>query len=223
MRYQVVMVFKGRQDGLAREVRLGPQFQGVFPVGRHSRARPLTSLSCHAFKRRVRAQTEWGKQGCQLLVSLDVIAGHKASIRRVCQRAGLTRLLGVTESQDLVQVVDIACETLGSLAVEDVGTDRALFGRNGRAGEDLLRVQEGQVSEPGQDACQARRPLPLRLACFPGVCLFDGRREQRVRFGGTQESFGGVEPDGGAGRALAAGWHVGDWPEREPSPAQTPR
>ena len=153
----------------------------------------------------MRAETEGLKQGCQLFVDPDVIARHETGVGCVHERAGFARALGIVESQHLLEVVEVACEALGSFAVEDVGADRSLFGGRGGGGEDLLRVREGQVGEPGEDSRQARGPLPLGLARFPGVRLRDRGGQQRMRFGGAQEPIGGVEPDGCAGRAVAAG------------------
>ena len=93
-----------------------------------------------------------------------MVAGHEAGVGRVRQRAGLAWLLGVVEGQDLVEVVDVARQALGSLAVEDVGADRSFFGGRGRAGEDLLGVREGQVGEPGQD--RARPGFHCHWGCL---------------------------------------------------------
>ena len=58
IRYQVVMVFKSRQYGLAREVRLRPQFQVVCPVGGDGRARAPSPSGRQAGQRIVGAETE---------------------------------------------------------------------------------------------------------------------------------------------------------------------
>ena len=72
------------------------------------------------------------KQRCELFVDPDVIARREAGVGGVRERAGLAWLLGIVESEDLVEVVDVAGQALGSLAVEDVGADRSFFGCRGR-------------------------------------------------------------------------------------------
>ena len=66
--------------------------------------------------------------GCELFVNLNVVAGREAGVGRVRERAGLACLLGIIQSEDLVEVVDVAGQALGPLAVEDVGADRSFFG-----------------------------------------------------------------------------------------------
>ena len=62
--------------------------------------------------------------------------------------------------------------------------------------------------------CHWRLPASLEYA------FVTGGRQQRVRFGGTQEAFGGVQPQGRAGRAVTTGGHIADRHEREPADAQ---
>ena len=220
MRREVVVVFEGRQHGLAREVRLRPQFDGVFLAGDFGR--PGLSAGSRFPARghgSQHAEPERSEDGGELLVGFDVVGRDEPGVRGV-QSASEPCPAARCRVPDL-EVVDVASQALGSFAVEDVGADLAFVGRGGRVGEHLFRVGERQVGEPAPGrspgpgttatgACRLPWPRPCWTGAASSVC---GSAL-------AQEPFRGVEPDGSAGRAVAAGGNVGDGHEREPADAE---